>query len=70
MINIGKELRFQRKLNKLSQNQVAKVLGLGANAISRWEAGSNTPSIYELIALADFYDVSLDELVGCDYFGR
>ena len=70
MHNIGKELRYQREVNKLSQREVAKVLGIGANAISRWEMGDNTPSIYELIALADFYDISLDELVGRDYYGR
>ncbi|MDE6472371.1 MAG: helix-turn-helix domain-containing protein [Clostridia bacterium] len=70
MRNIGKELKYQRKVNKLSQREVAEVLGVGANAISRWEMGDHTPSIYELIALADFYDISLDELVGRDYYGR
>ena len=70
MHNLGKELRYQRKVNKLSQRDVAKVLGVGANAVSRWEVGDNTPSIYELIALADFYEISLDELVGRDYYGR
>ena len=70
MNNLGKELRYQRKVNKLSQKKIAEVLGIGATAISRWEMGECTPSIFELMALADFYDISLDELVGRDYFGR
>ncbi|MDE6211411.1 MAG: helix-turn-helix domain-containing protein [Clostridia bacterium] len=70
MYNIGKELRYHRKVNNLSQKKIAQVLGVGDNAVSRWEIGDNTPSIYELIALADFYDISLDELIGRDYFGR
>ena len=70
MIDIGKELRYQRTVNNLSQKDIGKVLLLGPNAISRWEKGKNTPSIYQLIALADFYDISLDELVGRDYYGR
>lgn len=70
MYNIGKELRYQRMVYNLSQKDIGKVLKLGANSISRWENGCNTPSIYHLIALADFYDISLDELVGRDYYGR
>ena len=32
--------------------------------ISRWEAGVNLPSIADLVTLADFYRITLDELIG------
>ena len=34
------------------------------NEVTKWEAGQTTPSSDNLIALANLYDVSLDELIG------
>ena len=70
MKNIGKELRYQRIVYNLTQREVAKVLGVKPTTIGRWEGGYHTPSIYDLSRLADFYDISLDELVGREYYGR
>lgn len=70
MKNLGKALKFQRKINKYSQKQLADILGIKQTAISNWEIGRNEPSIDYLIALADLYDISLDELVERDYYGR
>ena len=67
MKNLGKALKFQRKINKYSQKQLADILGIKQTAISNWEIGRNEPSIDYLIALAD---ISLDELVERDYYGR
>ena len=56
-----KELRKQRKLN---QQAVADVLNCSQAVYSRYENGDREPSLEVLIRLADFYKVSLDELVG------
>lgn len=56
-----KELRKQRKLN---QQAVADVLNCSQAVYSRYESGDREPPLETLIRLADYYQVSLDELVG------
>ncbi len=56
-----KELR--QKIN-LSQNEMARRLGMPQTTLFNYEAGKNEPSIETLIKLADFFNVSIDELVG------
>lgn len=53
-----------RKLKGLLQKDVAKVLGIATNTYSCYETGTNEPSISILLSLADFFDVSVDELLG------
>ena len=56
-----KELRKQRKLN---QQAVADALNCSQAVYSRYESGDREPPLETLIRLADFYNISLDELVG------
>ena len=56
-----KELRIH---HNLSQSEVAVAIGRTNQTISNYESGKRAPGIPELIALADFYDVSIDYLVG------
>ncbi|MDE7191030.1 MAG: helix-turn-helix domain-containing protein [Clostridia bacterium] len=70
MESLGKALRYQRIINKYSQSQLSDLLNIRQSAISKWERGESEPSLNSLIALADLYDASLDELVGRDYYGR
>lgn len=53
-----------RKQNKLSQESLAEKLGLSRQAISKWERGESSPDTDNLIALAELYGISLDELLG------
>lgn len=53
-----------RKSKGYSAKDVAEALGLSKAAISQFESAKNPPSATILIALADFFDVSLDYLVG------
>lgn len=53
-----------RIAKKIAATDVAKKLGISKAAISQFETGKNAPSAAILIALADFYDVSIDYLVG------
>ena len=63
-MDYAKELKQHRELNGLTQAEVAKATGLNQSSISRWEEGKRSPSIECCIILADFYGISLDELVG------
>lgn len=56
-----KELRLERNL---SQAALAKAIGVSQKAIDYWERGMNEPKASYILALADFFDVSCDELLG------
>lgn len=53
-----------RKNRKVSAKEVAETLGITKAAMSQFESGKNAPSAAILCALADYFDVSLDYLVG------
>lgn len=56
-----KELREKRGM---SQVRLAIELGLNQNTISRYESGAREADYRTLIAIADYFDVSLDYLLG------
>ena len=53
-----------RKEKKLSQSQLAEQLSVSFHQVSKMEKGQRAASIEVLCALADYFDVSLDYLVG------
>ena len=61
---ISKRLRDLRYDRQLKQSDVANSIGCTHQAISNYESGKRVPGISELIALANFYNVSIDYLVG------
>ena len=67
MKNYGEALKNHRESNNLSQLELAKHTGLSQQAISLWEKNLRVPSIANCEILADFYGISLDELVGRDF---
>ena len=56
-------LKNLRKLQNIDQATLAKEINVSPKTISHWETGYTEPSISQLIALADFFDLTLDELV-------
>ena len=57
-------LKELRKSKNLSQIRLAMELKLNQNTISRYENGEREPGIAELISIADYFDVSVDYLIG------
>ena len=57
-------LRGLREQRGLSQGEAAKRIGIARTTYSNYEAGNREPDIDTLIRMADFYDVSIDYLVG------
>ncbi|GJM71830.1 transcriptional regulator [Paenibacillus macerans] len=53
-----------RLVKSISQQDIAASLGVDRTIVSHWERGTRTPSLEVACALADYFDVSLDYLVG------
>ena len=66
MRNYGDALKYQRDINDLSQLKLAQSTGLSQQAISLWESNKRIPSIENCEILADFYGITIDELIGRD----
>ncbi len=63
-MNIGEKLRTLRESSALSQNEVARKLGITQASINRYESGVVTPTARALLWYADYFDVSLDYIFG------
>lgn len=57
------ELRNEKRL---SQRDIAKLFNVSQGTYNNWENARTQPSLEQLIALADFFDVSVDYLIGKD----
>ena len=64
MVPFHIRLREVRESKKKTQVACAKCLGLSVRSYQYYEAGNREPGIKGLIALADFFDVTLDYLMG------
>ena len=54
----------------LTQEQLAEKLGVSFQTVSRWETGTVYPDIELLPVLSEFFDVTVDKLIGCDKNGK
>lgn len=63
-MDIGTRLKHLRLERNVTQKKIALGIGVSPVSIQRFEYGTVRPSLDTLIALADFFDVSLDYLVG------
>lgn len=57
-------LRNMRKKQQLDRKTLAELCGLSKDMIGQYERGERLPSARSLMALADFFDVSVDYLLG------
>ena len=65
-INIGENIKNLRKRKEITQEELAEYLGISFQSISKWERGEGFPDITMLPDLADFFDVSIDDLINAD----
>lgn len=63
-MKLPNRLKKLRQTNDVSQQELADLLGISTRAWRFYESGDREPNIAGLIALADYFDVSLDYLVG------
>ena len=60
---LSDKLYMLRKKSGLSQEQLAEQLSVSRQAISKWESGQSVPESEKLIAISNYFDVSLDYLL-------
>ena len=54
-------LTFLRKQKKMTQDQLASLLGVGRSAIGNWETSYRTPDLYDIARMAKIFEVSADD---------
>ena len=65
---LGDKIKLYRENKKMTQNEIADILGVKAATISKYEAGTLEPNIESLKKLAEIFNVSVDELIKEDDF--
>ena len=60
---IGSFLKELRKEKEITQEQFAEILGVSGRTVSRWETGNNMPDISLLVNIAEYFDVSIPEII-------
>ena len=65
-IYFGENVKRLRKEKELTQETLADFLGVSFQTISKWERGETYPDITMLPAIASFFDVAIDDLLGVD----
>lgn len=65
-LNIGENIRKHRKTKNVTQEEFAELLGVSFQSVSRWENGTCYPDLELLPVMADFFGVTVDQLIGAD----
>lgn len=65
-LNIGTQIRELRRRDGLTQDALADILGVTAQAVSRWESGGSYPDMEIVPAIANYFGITIDELFGYD----
>ena len=63
MNTIAKIIKEERTLRKMTQDELAKVLGVTQDSISLWEKGKRIPDTIYIIELCKYFDISADYLL-------
>lgn len=62
-MTLEEQIRNYRKQAGMSQEKMAELVGVSRQAITKWENGTGTPDIANLVAIAELFQISLDELL-------
>ena len=63
-LTLAQNIRSYRKQRKMTQEQLSEVLGVTVGAVHKWESGLSVPELPMIVEMADFFDVSVDVLLG------
>ena len=61
---LAENIRMYRKRKRLTQEQLAEDLGVTSGAVYKWEAKLSVPELNMIIVIADYFDTSVDALLG------
>lgn len=63
MKTLGTKISELRKARNMTQDELAEKMGVSPQAVSKWENDLSMPDLPVLIALSDFFHISLDDLL-------
>ena len=63
-MTVGSKIRLLRTNKQITQEQLAEVLNISGQAVSKWESDTSSPDISMLPILADYFGITIDELLG------
>ena len=63
-LTLAQNIRSYRKQREMTQEQLSEVLGVTVGAVHKWESGLSVPELPLIVGMADFFDVSVDVLLG------
>ena len=63
MKTLGMKISEMRKAQKMTQDELAEQMGVSSQAVSKWENDLSIPDLPIMIELANFFHITLDELV-------
>lgn len=63
-LKIGEKIKQLRRVEQITQEALANVIGVTSQAISRWESGVGYPDMETLPLIAKYFRVTIDELLG------
>lgn len=58
------KIKEYRERYELSQEELARRLGIDRSSVAKWESGCNTPTLNHLLELSKIFRCTIDELVG------
>lgn len=62
-ITLGERLKQERTRHKMTQEFVAESIGVSRQAVSKWENGISDPNTSNLFAIANLYEIDVEDLV-------
>lgn len=62
-MNIADRMQSLRKTKGISQEELADIVGVSRQAVSKWESEQSTPDVEKIILLSDYFDVTTDYLL-------
>ena len=65
-MTLGERIRYERKKRGLSREELAEILNVSRQAITKWETDRGIPDIVNLIRISEEFEISLDELIKGD----
>ncbi len=63
-LTLAENIRAFRKERRLTQEQFAEAMGVTVGSVYKWETGQTIPELNMLVEIADFFDISMDVLLG------
>ena len=62
MKTFGENLKYYRKLNKISQNDFADRMHTTQQRVSEWECDKVEPSLYNIVRILNVFEITFEEL--------